>query len=63
MFQLDPGFSAAALDEFVADVTAPVAESKPVLVGPVVANENQPSYNGPGTVAWEDDEYYYVFDD
>lgn len=50
MFQLDPGFSAAALDEFVADVTAPVADSKPAI-------------DGSGLVAWEDDEYYYVFDE
>lgn len=63
MFQLDPGFSSAALDEFVADVTGVEPEPEPSFIGPMAANENQPSYVGAGTVAWEDDEFFYVFED
>lgn len=63
MFQLDPASSAAALDELIADVNTPVVASAPVLVLPAFANENAPVYQGSGQLAWEDDEYFYVFED
>lgn len=63
MFQLDTGFSGAALDELVADVKSPNSKTSPALNVSVVANENHSTYIGPGTLAWEDDAYFYVFED
>lgn len=62
MFQLDP---ATAIDELVADVNSPKIGKQSVIVAalPLVANENEPSYRGPGRLAWQDDDYYYVFED
>lgn len=67
MFQLDPAFTSTAMDEFVADIKSPNATrgpaTSPALTVPVVANENHSTYIGPGNLAWEDDEHFYVFED
>lgn len=63
MFQLDPGFSNTAVDELVADVKDPKVVASLALDVPVVANENHSTYIGPGKLAWEDEEYFYVFED
>lgn len=63
MFQPDTALSDNALDEFVADITRPAAEPVSVMSLPTVANENEPGYDGIGRVAWEDDDFFYVYED
>ena len=70
MFQLDAKFSSVAPNDFGEDVAGVALD--PLLLPDAIANENQPKaavlspqelIADPGNIAWEDDEYYYVFED
>ena len=78
MFQLDPKTSGKVLDDLMAEMAqtekAKKADGPPIVMRSVVANENRPSpvqapkiptYDGPEArnIAWEDDEFFYVFED
>jgi hypothetical protein len=74
MFQPDNKTSADLMTEVVKSGQAEQAKGPQIAMRSVVANENRPvpshvqkipTYDAPAarTIAWEDDEYFYVFED